>query len=163
MHAALAHEFKFPPLPVQSEAEREYVEAVKARRVYALRSMYFLAIPGTPENDELLGDYCLLNSLCNRRGYLVKGACTIAKGPCPFAFIGNSLIGWEFLPSPARFWIADDFGCLNPVPVDGKLARVLRDAFNEQLLEHFNKIRTAVLPVNSAFMTRVNPEIGEAA
>ena len=159
MHADFSAAPRYLPPPPRSAEKLEYIEAVKKGRAYNLSFMDFLAIPGTPENDEMLGDLCLLKSLCDRYGYRIKGACTIHTGPCPFTPIGNKLVGWEFLPSPERFWIRDDFGALNPVPVDSKLARVLRDAFNEQLLEHFNTIRTAISPIPCAFMTRVNPEM----
>lgn len=161
MHAAPAHDFGFRPLPVITAEAREYITAVKARRVYDLSFMHFLSIPGTPENDELLGSLCLLRSLCNSRGYRIKGACTLDRWSCPPVYYGDRIIGTEFRPSPERFWIRDDFDRLNPVPVDSKLARVLREAFNEQLLEHFNKLRLGggILPISSAWMTRVNPEM----
>lgn len=165
MHAALSEiRPSWAPIPKPTAEQREFAQAVKARRIYVLD---YLAIPATPENDELLGDLCMLTSLCNRDGYRIKGFCTLDRGPCPFVWTeGNraALIGWEFLPSPERFWIHDDFGRLNPVHVDSKLARVLREAFNEQLLERFNRYRLTpgVTPIQSAWGVRLNPEMDAA-
>jgi hypothetical protein len=155
-----------PILDITAE-KIEFVKAVKAGRVYDLSFMEYLAIPGTNENDELLGDLCLLKSLCDRDGYRIKGYCTLDRGPCPpveTKRVDCTFIGWEFLPSPERFWIRDDFDRLNPVPVDGKLARVLREAFNEQLLGQFNARRLigAILPLPVGCVPRLNPEMEDA-
>ncbi len=157
MHAEFSNASRFQALPAHSPEKLEYIAAVKARRVYSLLTFErSIAIPATVENDEILSSLCLLKSLCDRRGYLIKTACTIEKGPCPFVSIGNHYVGWEFLPSPERFWIKDDYDRLNPVPVDSKLARILRDGFNEQCLENLNRMRTAVLPITSAWLCRIN-------